>query len=495
MSEVKNTNHSADVLASIKSQVPTVVDKYLGTKLDDALLRILERHTADLIEKYSVLPGLESIKNQESEKSPKEIIRIKKEQGEEKQESTYSIRSTDKVALEEFNIKSNEDADDKEVFKDKTGTKPGRNERKKLCKADLEEHPSETKVFHNEDGNPARANIKQALGYLKDGDGDGNSHYERPHKGVKASANSDIVYFFTSAQDGDPLQDDLCVASRYQQHVLVSPGFVCFAFDFVCLTSPGFVWFCLVLPLSGFALVCLHLPKNLLSDMLLCLNLLNILSVVCRLSEFAVCLNESVAVCLNLLLFGSVSVRFWLLRENTDSVRSNQRMRSNRLLCSDYHEVEGWQLYEDTFNQFPLLSLFAIVAACAPRAAETLSATRAGSPPSGRVDLTGDEDPTDEDGDIRMGDSTLVSVSLGGGISSEGKKSQESNIDDGGKTVGGAIGVCGGEIGDSLLVASYACMTFIYGSSWKCEMASEAKRYLDKSSEGSGEAFPGEAGK
>ncbi|GKB88476.1 hypothetical protein Tco_0960748, partial [Tanacetum coccineum] len=34
-------------------------------------------------------------------------------------------------------------------------------------------HPSETIVFHNEDGNPARANIKQALGYLIDGDGDG----------------------------------------------------------------------------------------------------------------------------------------------------------------------------------------------------------------------------------------------------------------------------------------------------------------------------------
>ncbi|GJS84466.1 hypothetical protein Tco_0751007 [Tanacetum coccineum] len=42
MSEVKKTDHSTDVLASIKSQVPTVVDKYLGTKLDDALLRILE---------------------------------------------------------------------------------------------------------------------------------------------------------------------------------------------------------------------------------------------------------------------------------------------------------------------------------------------------------------------------------------------------------------------------------------------------------------------
>ncbi|GJY31312.1 hypothetical protein Tco_0414807 [Tanacetum coccineum] len=39
------------------------------------------------------------------------------------------------------------------------------------------------------------------------------TYYERPHKGVKAFTNSDIVYFFTSAQDGDPLQDDvrLCV--------------------------------------------------------------------------------------------------------------------------------------------------------------------------------------------------------------------------------------------------------------------------------------------
>ncbi|GKA14342.1 retrovirus-related pol polyprotein from transposon TNT 1-94 [Tanacetum coccineum] len=72
----------------------------------------------------------------------------------------------------------------------------------------LQEHPSETKVFHNEDGNPARANIKQALGSFKDGDGDGDTHYERSHKGVKASANSDIVYFFTSAQDGNTLQDD-----------------------------------------------------------------------------------------------------------------------------------------------------------------------------------------------------------------------------------------------------------------------------------------------
>ncbi|GJU15387.1 hypothetical protein Tco_1143353, partial [Tanacetum coccineum] len=92
----------------------------------------------------------------------------------------------------------------------------------------LPEHPSETIVFHNEDGNPARANIKQALGYRKDGDGDGNS---QPHKGVKASANSDVKYSFTSAQDGEPLQDDvrLCLGNdlkkaqdHSQRHVVTS---------------------------------------------------------------------------------------------------------------------------------------------------------------------------------------------------------------------------------------------------------------------------------
>ncbi|GJQ95874.1 hypothetical protein Tco_0007013 [Tanacetum coccineum] len=48
---------------------------------------------------------------------------------------------------------------------------------------------------------------------LKDGDGDDTCYdvneNHRPQKGVKASANSDIMYFFTSAQDGDPLYDDV----------------------------------------------------------------------------------------------------------------------------------------------------------------------------------------------------------------------------------------------------------------------------------------------
>ncbi|GKE65122.1 hypothetical protein Tco_1519283, partial [Tanacetum coccineum] len=65
--------------------------------------------------------------------------------------------------------------------------------------------------------------------------------------------------------------------------------------------------------------------------------------------------------------------------------------------------------------------------------------------PSGRVDLTDDQDPTEEDGDTGMGDSTEVLVSLGE-IFSGGKKYRESNIgdsdntEDGDTSVGGAIG-------------------------------------------------------
>ncbi|GJR71278.1 retrovirus-related pol polyprotein from transposon TNT 1-94 [Tanacetum coccineum] len=82
------------------------MSEYLGTKLDDALLKTLERHTADLVKKYSMLPTPESSTKQESEKSQEEIIRIKREQEEKKQEPTYTIKSTDQAALEEFDLKS-----------------------------------------------------------------------------------------------------------------------------------------------------------------------------------------------------------------------------------------------------------------------------------------------------------------------------------------------------------------------------------------------------
>ncbi|GJR23308.1 hypothetical protein Tco_0971835 [Tanacetum coccineum] len=54
--------------------------------------------------------------------------------------------------------------------------------------------------------------------------------------------------------------------------------------------------------------------------------------------------------------------------------------------------------------------------------------SKTGSLFSSRVDLTGDEDPSDEDGDVGIGDLTRVLVSLGDEISSGGNKSQNSLV-------------------------------------------------------------------
>nr|GEU50631.1 hypothetical protein [Tanacetum cinerariifolium] len=109
------------------------------------------------------------------------------------------------------------------------------------------------------------------------------------------------------------------------------------------------------------------------------------------------------------------------------------------------------------------LSVFAILASCASRAEaipSTISFRMAARvmPGGGVVDLTGDEDPTNEDGDTKMGDSIGVSVSLGGEIFFGEKKSHESNIGDsdntgdGDKIVDGAIEACSGGIGKITVV-------------------------------------------
>ncbi|GKC44749.1 hypothetical protein Tco_1062471, partial [Tanacetum coccineum] len=75
---------------------------------------VLQRHTADLIQKYFVKPAPEPIKIQtstidlapESEKSASEIHKIKNEQAEKQKMSKYTIKSIDKAALKEYDQKS-----------------------------------------------------------------------------------------------------------------------------------------------------------------------------------------------------------------------------------------------------------------------------------------------------------------------------------------------------------------------------------------------------
>ncbi|GJU54936.1 hypothetical protein Tco_1228650 [Tanacetum coccineum] len=84
--ELKKIDQYAEALATLKSQVPNVVDEYLGSKLGDALQKTLQKHSADLIHKHYVKPAPESTEKQKMSK--------------------YTIKSSDKAALKEYDQKS-----------------------------------------------------------------------------------------------------------------------------------------------------------------------------------------------------------------------------------------------------------------------------------------------------------------------------------------------------------------------------------------------------
>ncbi|GKB60547.1 hypothetical protein Tco_0916733, partial [Tanacetum coccineum] len=104
VSELKNVDHSFEAHDVLQSQVPTVVDSYLDAKVEDVFQKEPQKHTTYLIHKYSLqhLPELtnKSTAEQESEKSPLDILKIKKEQVESQKNPQFTIKSIDKAALE-----------------------------------------------------------------------------------------------------------------------------------------------------------------------------------------------------------------------------------------------------------------------------------------------------------------------------------------------------------------------------------------------------------
>ncbi|GKC52925.1 hypothetical protein Tco_1075670, partial [Tanacetum coccineum] len=91
VSELKTVDHSTEALAILKSQVPSVVDNYLGSKKSPESIK-KETPTVDL--------------EQGSEKSASEILQIKREQAEKQQKPKFTIKSIDKATLEEYDLKS-----------------------------------------------------------------------------------------------------------------------------------------------------------------------------------------------------------------------------------------------------------------------------------------------------------------------------------------------------------------------------------------------------
>ncbi|GJY92465.1 hypothetical protein Tco_0508247 [Tanacetum coccineum] len=94
VSELKTIDHSTKALAILKSQVPSIVDNYRGSKVGD---------------------------------SASEILQIKRKQAEKQQKPKFTIKSTDKAALEEIRTKESESSkkpsSTKETSKGKAPTK------------------------------------------------------------------------------------------------------------------------------------------------------------------------------------------------------------------------------------------------------------------------------------------------------------------------------------------------------------------------------------
>ncbi|GKF27753.1 hypothetical protein Tco_0094095 [Tanacetum coccineum] len=111
MSELKTIDHSFEALVVLQSYVLTIVHSYLDTKVGDVFQKELQKHTTYFIHKYSLqhLPELKKptpTTKQESKKNPLEILKIKKEQDESQKNPQFTIKSTDKAALEEYDLKS-----------------------------------------------------------------------------------------------------------------------------------------------------------------------------------------------------------------------------------------------------------------------------------------------------------------------------------------------------------------------------------------------------
>ncbi|GKD60931.1 hypothetical protein Tco_1298440, partial [Tanacetum coccineum] len=74
VSDLKKIDLSTEALAALKTQVPSVVENYIGSKVRD--------------------------------KSASEILKIKREQADKQQTPKFTVKSTDKAALQEYDLKS-----------------------------------------------------------------------------------------------------------------------------------------------------------------------------------------------------------------------------------------------------------------------------------------------------------------------------------------------------------------------------------------------------
>ncbi|GJU84294.1 hypothetical protein Tco_1291840 [Tanacetum coccineum] len=103
--------HESNALSAVELRVAKLEKDVSELKTVDHSFEALAKHMADLIHKYYLqhLPELTTkltpTVEQEYEKSPSDILKIKKEQAENQKKPQFTIKSTDTAALKEYDLK------------------------------------------------------------------------------------------------------------------------------------------------------------------------------------------------------------------------------------------------------------------------------------------------------------------------------------------------------------------------------------------------------
>ncbi|GJR53079.1 hypothetical protein Tco_1403600 [Tanacetum coccineum] len=105
---LRNVYHNLAIYATINSEVPIVVKECLETNLEDSLHKVIQKKTDDFVHEHTVRASTVTYvlkQQQQPQKRTINICNIKMEQPGKQQEIKYTITSSDKASLKEFDQK------------------------------------------------------------------------------------------------------------------------------------------------------------------------------------------------------------------------------------------------------------------------------------------------------------------------------------------------------------------------------------------------------
>ncbi|GJY86035.1 hypothetical protein Tco_0500061 [Tanacetum coccineum] len=102
--ELKNVDNPAKVISTIQSEVPKAVKEYLGSSLDNAMHKVIQKNIADIIKEHSVpAETVERLRQQYApQKSVEDIREIKMDHARKQQVPKETTTSSDTTILAEF---------------------------------------------------------------------------------------------------------------------------------------------------------------------------------------------------------------------------------------------------------------------------------------------------------------------------------------------------------------------------------------------------------